>query len=245
MLNTCSSISPHFIAQLSDEEDELEEADYSHKVEKVRDYPTINHFQMQEETRSPTPTANSNELATTSSPQENGLTLTFEQEQTADELLADIQNAVDEMLENFQFGPVAPTVPPQPMKKPDTKREKMKNESSVSASAGDDKTNGGSGSATQMAGHTVKMRSRNGGFGFQVMGGMDSEIPAQVDYIVPGTVVLIEHVTFVPPERSQSLLQSAALLILYDPCIPINNLWTYRRKCTFSCIRHVAVLVHS
>ena len=32
---------------------------------------------------------------------ENGFGLTFEQEQTADQLLADIQNAVDEMLQDF------------------------------------------------------------------------------------------------------------------------------------------------
>lgn len=35
---------------------------------------------------------------------ENGFGLTFEQEQTADQLLADIQNAVDEMLQDLQFG---------------------------------------------------------------------------------------------------------------------------------------------
>lgn len=32
--------------------------------------------------------------------------LTFEQEQTADQLMADIQSAVDEMLQDFQFSPV-------------------------------------------------------------------------------------------------------------------------------------------
>lgn len=34
--------------------------------------------------------------------EENGFRLTFEQEQTADQLLADIQSAVDEMLLDFQ-----------------------------------------------------------------------------------------------------------------------------------------------
>ena len=35
---------------------------------------------------------------------ENGIGLTFDQEQTADQLLADIQSAVDEMLQDFQQG---------------------------------------------------------------------------------------------------------------------------------------------
>ncbi len=50
---------------------------------------------------------------------ENGFGLTFEQEQTADQLLADIQNAVDEMLQDLQTStpPVHAKVP-----KPQTKR---------------------------------------------------------------------------------------------------------------------------
>ena len=43
---------------------------------------------------------------------ENGLTV--EQEQTADQLLADIQNAVDEMLLDFQTSPVVSPEPPSP-----------------------------------------------------------------------------------------------------------------------------------
>ena len=39
---------------------------------------------------------------------ENGFGLTFEQEQTADQLLADIQSAVDEMLQEFQMSPLPP-----------------------------------------------------------------------------------------------------------------------------------------
>lgn len=43
---------------------------------------------------------------------ENGFGLTFEQEQTADQLLADIQNAVDEMLQEFQMSPIPPASEP-------------------------------------------------------------------------------------------------------------------------------------
>ena len=91
------------------------------------------------------------------SPISNGnLNLTSEQEQTADELLANIQNAVDEMLHDFQASPVAIT-PPQ-----------YSNNIDISAQ------------------HVVHISSNSGGFGFQVMGGEDSDFPAQVDYIVPG-----------------------------------------------------------
>ena len=43
---------------------------------------------------------------------ENGFGLTFEQEQTADQLLADIQSAVDEMLQEFQMSPLPPASEP-------------------------------------------------------------------------------------------------------------------------------------
>ena len=45
---------------------------------------------------------------------ENGHRLTFEQEQTADQLLADIQSAVDEMLLDFQTSPIVSPEPPSP-----------------------------------------------------------------------------------------------------------------------------------
>lgn len=45
---------------------------------------------------------------------ENGHTLTSEQEQTADQLLADIQSAVDELLLDFQLSPVVSPEPPSP-----------------------------------------------------------------------------------------------------------------------------------
>lgn len=48
-------------------------------------------------------------------PAENGHGLTIEQEQTADQLLADIQNAVDEMLLDFQMSPVVSPEPPSPL----------------------------------------------------------------------------------------------------------------------------------
>ncbi len=44
-------------------------------------------------------------------PIENGMGLTFEQEQTADQLLADIQSAVDEMLHDFQSGYIPEETP--------------------------------------------------------------------------------------------------------------------------------------
>ena len=157
---------------------------------------TGNHLPAQpEDSSSPTPTALSNDSVTTGSSQENGLPLTFEQEQTADELLADIQNAVDEMLENFQFNPVTKNsgqhVPPKTMKKPVRKNEMNNGTPEISqvVSTSDDPRvpEDGPQNCSQ---HVVKMRSRNGGFGFQVMGGKDSNISAQVDYIVPGASLL-------------------------------------------------------
>lgn len=51
---------------------------------------------------------------------ENGFGLTFEQEQTADQLLADIQSAVDEMLHDFQLGPLPPSSLPTTTTAPTT-----------------------------------------------------------------------------------------------------------------------------
>ena len=96
------------------------------------------------------------------------LGLTFEQEQTADELLADIQNAVDEMLQDFQTSPVTANPPPVAPKK-----KKIQTDSTQD-------------SAKPYVEHMVRMKSKNGGFGFQIMGGVDSDLEAQVDYIVPG-----------------------------------------------------------
>ena len=45
---------------------------------------------------------------------ENEASLTFEEEQTADQLLADIQSAVDEMLQDFQTNTLSPESPPIP-----------------------------------------------------------------------------------------------------------------------------------
>ena len=95
------------------------------------------------------------------------LGLTFEQEQT-DELLADIQNAVDEMLQDFQTSPVTanpPLVAP--------KKKKIQTDSTQDSTKPYDE-------------RVVRMKSKNGGFGFQIMGGVDSDLEAQVDYIVPG-----------------------------------------------------------
>ena len=39
-------------------------------------------------------------------------------------------------------------------------------------------------------GHKIRIKTKDGGFGFQVMGGIDSDIPAQVDYIVAGTNII-------------------------------------------------------
>lgn len=49
-------------------------------------------------------------------PTENGHTLTTEQEQSADELIADIQRSVDEMLMGFQTSPLVSPEPPSPAK---------------------------------------------------------------------------------------------------------------------------------
>ena len=120
------------------------------------------------------------------SPTANGnLGLTFEQEQTADELLADIQNAVDEMLQDFQTSPITTNPPPVA---PKTKRiqpvpaKKTPPAPKPPAPAPAPVPSGNS----SVSEHTVHIKSRNGGFGFQIMGGVDSELPAQVDYIVPG-----------------------------------------------------------
>ncbi len=162
----------------------MEEEEPEVRVQVELAYPPTNHLQVVEEVSSPTPTATSNDDSTaTGSSQENGLPLTFEQEQTADELLADIQNAVDEMLENFQFGPgnknSQQRVPPKPMKKPEVKKKMVNGTSDLAHDSEGDRVE-------KPTTHVVKMQSRNGGFGFQVMGGSDSNIPAQVDFIVPG-----------------------------------------------------------
>ena len=184
------SIIPHYISQIPDtDEDRVKETDVTlNGKETVHDY-QLEKFQFQEEMQSPMATANSNGSMTASSIQENGLMLTFEQEQTADELLADIQNAVDEMLENFHLNPVPTTypstIPPQPIN-PDTERANSTDASSVKSSACHDEIDRDDGTISKFS-HTIKMLSgRESGFGFQVMGGVDSIIPAQVDYIIPG-----------------------------------------------------------
>eukprot|EP00731_Ephydatia_muelleri_P030901 Em0022g415a len=80
--------------------------------------------------------------------------LTFEQEQTADQLLADIQNAVDEMLNTYK-PPTSEEIPPEH-----------------------------DGPLTTV---TINMRSRNGGFGCQIVGGADSESQAKVELVIPGS----------------------------------------------------------
>lgn len=109
------------------------------------------------------------------------LGMTFEQEQTADELLADIQNAVDEMLQDFQTSPIAVNPPPvAPKKKRDLPPQKKIPPSAQNDTPTPTKTK----PSTE---YIVHMKSKNGGFGFQIMGGVDSDLEAQVDYIVPGT----------------------------------------------------------
>lgn len=180
MLYFCSATTLHLICQIPNvDEGEVKATDYSRKVKEIEhDY--LNHFQIQE-TEPLMPTATSNGCMTASSPQENGLILTFEQEQTADELLADIQNAVDEMLQNFQLNPLEPD---------SAEKAKISDGSSAKSSTSGDEIDGGGGgfiSQKLESQHTLTMRSRkNSGLGFQVMGGIDSDIPAQVDYIIPG-----------------------------------------------------------
>lgn len=107
---------------------------------------------------------------------ENGIGLTFEQEQTADQLLADIQSAVDEMLHDFQFAYIPEETPgvwfifvlywlylitginlQEPLREIENR-----------------------------IGVTVHMVSRNGGFGFQVIGGADANYHPEVELVLPG-----------------------------------------------------------
>lgn len=120
----------------------------------------LNHFHNQDADPHTTTESNGN--------LDDQLGLTFEQEQTADELLADIQNAVDEMLQDFQTSPITSNPPPVALK---TKKPSKRPQPASSA---------------WLTEYIIHMRSRNGGFGFQILGGLGSD-PAQVDYIVPGT----------------------------------------------------------
>lgn len=72
-----------------------------------------NHYQLSVEggVSPPTPDLKKAEKK----PAENGHGLTLEQEQTADQLLADIQSAVDDMLLDFQSSPVVSPEPPSPL----------------------------------------------------------------------------------------------------------------------------------
>lgn len=94
-------------------------------------------------------------------------------EPSADELLDDIQKAVDEMLQDFE-SPSAPKseIPSAPKSDPSKRIHPAQTQ-------------------TQLTEHSILIKSRNGGFGFQVMGGADSDLPAQVDYIVPGDLAMI------------------------------------------------------
>ena len=98
--------------------------------------------------------------------------LTFEQEQTADQLLADIQNAVDEMLNTYKPPPTSDKVPPERSPTPEIDQLPFIE------------------SPTEDGPHTtvtINMRSRNGGFGCQIVGGADSETQAKVELVVPGS----------------------------------------------------------
>lgn len=76
------------------------------------------------------------------------------------------------MLQDFQTSPVTANPPPvAPKKKRDVPQKKAKLPQP----------------RTQAVEHNIHMESKNGGFGFQIMGGVDSDLQAQVDYIVPGT----------------------------------------------------------
>lgn len=98
--------------------------------------------------------------------------MTFEQEQTADQLLADIQNAVDEMLNTYKPPPTSDKVPPERSPTPEIDQLPFIE------------------SPTEDGPHTtvtINMRSRNGGFGCQIVGGADSETQAKVELVVPGS----------------------------------------------------------
>ena len=104
--------------------------------------------------------------------------LTFEQEQTADQLLADIQSAVDEMLQDFQSGYI-------PEEIPDQIEVGVFSLSYFLCTLGictQEMTKDGS---TSM-GISVHMISRNGGFGFQVIGGANFNYSPEVERVLPG-----------------------------------------------------------
>ena len=73
-----------------------------------------NHYQLSVERRVLSPLT-PDLKQTEKKPAENGHGLTYEQEQTADQLLADIQSAVDDMLLDFQCSPVVSPEPPSPL----------------------------------------------------------------------------------------------------------------------------------
>lgn len=172
MILMCMPLFTHAcsIKQLSDGEDEKKANE-----DVISEQPHNFHVddpdhKFDEDSRMESPVANG---TTTNDPIEG---LTFDQEQTADELLADIQNAVDEMLHDFQASPVTTNPPPVA---PKTKR---------SGGRGPQKDSPPPETSGRTLDHTICMRSKNGGFGFQIMGGVDSDLLAQVDYIVPGKV---------------------------------------------------------
>ncbi len=78
-------------------------------VKKQADQP--NHFQLNVEQVRP---QSEPQQVQWEDPTENGHTLTTEQEQSADELIADIQRSVDEMLMGFQNSPLVSPEPASP-----------------------------------------------------------------------------------------------------------------------------------
>lgn len=125
---------------------------------------------------------------------ENGHRLTLEQEQSADELIADIQRSVDEMLLGFQ-SPIVSPEPPSPAAKVSqvslrvcTPRAVLRLFVLQQIKAGERNELVTIGQTAEKVGLTLAMKSINGGFGFRIIGGRDMNavmIP-QVDLVAPG-----------------------------------------------------------
>jgi hypothetical protein len=104
--------------------------------------------------------------------------LTSEEEQTADQLLADIQSAVDEMLNDFQTNNLSPeSTPPSSQPPLPTSSTASIDKSSYHHYQVD----------SDRESVVIEMGITGGGFGFQVRGGLDTMMNPQVDIVLPGS----------------------------------------------------------
>ncbi len=127
------------------------------------------HYQLELDNHTSSP-----ELPSTG-PVQNGMGLTFEQEQTADQLLADIQCAVDEMLHDFQSSYIPEDAPEVRLLLYSCIEYYIILFIQVPMKESNNRT-----------GISVHMISRNGGFGFQVIGGADANYHPEVEIVLSG-----------------------------------------------------------